>query len=87
MGRRHKGRARAAKDRTPSVRHVHAAVTGVLHVVRSGTATVETAEGTFGVAPGGLREGMNGDLVGVTLARNQGERAPGLRPGRAPALP
>jgi ribonuclease R len=49
------------------------AITGVLHVARPGSATVETAEGTFLVARGGIREGMNGDTVSVTLSR----RGPG----------
>ena len=46
---------------------------GTLHVARPGSATVETAEGTFLVARGGLREGMDGDEATVTLVR----RGPG----------
>ena len=51
----------------------HAAYVGTLHVARPGSATVETAEGTFLVARGGLREGMDGDEATVTLVR----RGPG----------
>lgn len=39
----------------------HAAYIGTLHVARPGSATVEMPEGTFLVARGGLREGMDGD--------------------------
>ena len=46
----------------------HAALEGVLRVARPGSASVVTEEGTFLVAKGGLREGMNGDVVRVTLA-------------------
>jgi ribonuclease R len=51
----------------------HAALTGTLHVARPGSATVETAEGTFLVARGGLREGMDGDTATVVLVK----RGPG----------
>lgn len=50
----------------------HVALEGVLHVVRPGSAVVETAEGTFAVARGGLREGMDGDRASVTLRRGGG---------------
>ena len=71
MGRR--------RHKTSSYRHAgptrgrHAAYVGTLHVARPGSATVETAEGTFLVARGGLREGMDGDEATVTLVR----RGPG----------
>ena len=71
MGRR--------RHETSSYRHAgptrgrHAAYVGTLHVARPGSATVETAEGTFLVARGGLREGMDGDEATVTLVR----RGPG----------
>ena len=52
----------------------HAALAGTLHVARPGSATVETAEGTFLVARGGLREGMDGDEATVVLVhRGPGE--------------
>ncbi len=51
----------------------HAALAGTLHVARPGSATVETAEGTFLVARGGLREGMDGDEATVVLVK----RGPG----------
>ncbi len=72
MGRR--------RHKTSSYRHAgptrgrHAAYVGTLHVARPGSATVETAEGTFLVARGGLREGMDGDEATVTLVcRGSGE--------------
>ena len=43
-------------------------VTGTLRVTRPDYATVETPEGVFRVGPRGVREGMNGDEVQVTLA-------------------
>ena len=49
------------------------ALEGVLRVARPGSASVVTEEGAFLVAKGGLHEGMNGDVVRVTLAR----RGPG----------
>lgn len=48
----------------------HVALEGVLRVARPGSASVVTEEGTFLVAKGGLREGMNGDVVRVTLAHH-----------------
>lgn len=56
-----------------------AAMTGVLHVTRPGTATVTTSEGTFPVARGGVREGMNGDTVMLTLERRPGQGGPWAR--------
>ena len=67
------------RHKTSSYRHAgptrgrHAAYVGTLHVARPGSATVETAEGTFLVARGGLHEGMDGDEATVTLVR----RGPG----------
>lgn len=54
----------------PSAKRPRQVVTGTLHVARPGSATVETAEGTFRIAPRGLREGMNGDEVQVSLVRH-----------------
>ena len=45
---------------------------GTIHIVRPGTATVETAEGTFSVARGGIHEAMNGDEVQMSLVRRGG---------------
>jgi ribonuclease R len=42
---------------------------GTLKISRPGLAEVKTAEGTFPVAKGAVREAMNGDTVGVTLGR------------------
>lgn len=67
------------RHKTSSYRHAgstrgrHAAYIGTLHVARPGSATVETPEGTFLVARGGLREGMDGDEATVVLVK----RGPG----------
>lgn len=67
------------RHKSSSYRHAgptrgrHAAYIGTLHVARPGSATVETPEGTFLVARGGLREGMDGDEATVVLVR----RGPG----------
>ena len=45
---------------------------GTIHITRPGTASVETAEGTFMVARGGIHEAMNGDEVQVSLVRRGG---------------
>lgn len=64
-----KGRKGANRRRPPKTRPKHrSALLGTIRVSRPGTAEVETAEGTFRVAPGGIREAMNGDTVGVTLS-------------------
>ena len=49
-----------------------ALVTGTLRVVRPGLAEVQTPEGTFAVARRGVREGMNGDEVQVSLVPMHG---------------
>ena len=67
------------RHKSSSYRHAgptrgrHAAYIGTLHVARPGSATVEMSEGTFLVARGGLREGMDGDEATVVLVR----RGPG----------
>lgn len=63
---------RSGNRRTP-VRKPHLTLTGRVRVVRPGVATVETPEGSFSVARGGLHEAMDGDEVQVTLVR----RGPG----------
>ena len=70
MGRRRPQRSQ--KHRTP-VRKPRLTLTGTVRVVRPGVATVETPEGSFAVARGGLREAMDGDEVQVVLVR----RGPG----------
>lgn len=58
--RRHGNHPRAQKPRQT--------VEGTLRVSAPGRATVETPEGDFPVPRGGIREGMNGDTVLVSLA-------------------
>lgn len=67
--------ARGARRRPGSgVRKPRVTITGTLRVVRPGVAAVETAEGTFPVARGGIREAMGGDEVQVVLVhRGKGE--------------
>ena len=60
MGRKRRSRSRAYGSQRRSRALV---LEGTLHIVRPGVATVETQEGTFHVARGGIREGMDGDLV------------------------
>lgn len=48
---------------------------GILHVSASGHAQVETQEGSFPVPRRGLREGMDGDRVSVTLAKSGSRQA------------
>lgn len=67
MGRKRRSRSRAYGSQRRSRALV---LEGTLHIVRPGVATVETQEGTFHVARGGIREGMDGDLVRVTLSRH-----------------
>lgn len=63
-----KGRKKNRRRRPPKTRAKHhGALIGTIHVARPGVAEVETAEGTFPVARGGIREAMNGDTVGVSL--------------------
>lgn len=51
----------------PKARKQRVLLEGTLRVLRPGLAQVETAEGTFAVARRGIREGMNGDEVQVSL--------------------
>lgn len=62
------------RGRGTGVRKPKALLTGTLRVVRPGLATVHTAEGDFVVARGGLREGMDGDEVRLSLARGHGSK-------------
>lgn len=73
MGRKRRSHSRAYGSRR---RSSAVALEGVLRIVRPGVATVETQEGTFHVARGGIREGMDGDLVRVTLSRHTSSSQP-----------
>ena len=64
MARKRRGREK--------VRHEAREIAGTLHVSGSGRASVETAEGTFRVARGGLREAMPGDDVTIALSPSKG---------------
>ena len=63
--------ARRRRGRTQTRRVAHE-LAGTVHVSGSGKASVETAEGSFPVARGGLREAMPGDEVVVTLSPARG---------------
>ena len=69
----HKRHKKSFAKHAGPTRGRHAALAGTLHVARPGSATVKTAEGTFLVARGGLREGMDGDEATVVLVH----RGPG----------
>lgn len=67
------GKKRAYRQRNQrGPRKSSPVVQGTLRVSGKGRATVETAEGVFAVARGGLREAMNGDEVRVSLVRRGG---------------
>ena len=68
--RAHHGSRRRGTHPKPHKQRV--LIEGTLRVVRPGAATVQTAEGTFAVARRGVREGMNGDLVQVSLVPMHG---------------
>ncbi len=67
--RHQRGRRGQSKQRKP-----HALVTGVLRVLKPGMAELHTAEGTFDVARGGIREAMSGDEVQATLSSSRDGR-------------
>ena len=73
MGRKrpHKGNTRRGRTSGPRNKP-QALLAGTIHVARPGSATVDTAEGTFLVARGGIHEAMNGDEVQVSLVRRGG---------------
>ena len=72
MARKRRGREK--------VRHEARELAGTLHVSSSGRASVETAEGTFRLARGGMREAMPGDEVTVALTPpKNGERLAQVR--------
>lgn len=60
------------RRRDAGIRKPKALLMGTLRVARPGAATVRTDEGDFAVATGGLREGMDGDEVQVSLVRRHG---------------
>ncbi len=70
MGRKrpHRGSNRRGRNSGPR-KKPQALLTGTITIVRPGVASVETAEGTFAVARGGVREAMNGDEVQVSVQR------------------
>lgn len=65
MAKRRRGRTK--------VRRVAHELSGIVRVSGSGKASVETAEGSFKVARGGLREAMPGDEVVVSLSPARGD--------------
>ncbi|MBR3316538.1 MAG: ribonuclease R [Atopobiaceae bacterium] len=67
----HRGRRQDHRRKTRARRPT---VQGTLRIERPGHAHVHTAEGTFAVARRGLREGMNGDEVLVSLVPMHGHR-------------
>ncbi|MDO4796612.1 MAG: ribonuclease R [Coriobacteriales bacterium] len=71
--RPHHGNRRRGSGSRP--KRARTLLTGTLRVVRPGLAQVETAEGTFAVARRGVREGMNGDEVQVSLVPMHGKGA------------
>lgn len=65
-GIRRQGRAKRARKQ-PKL------LTGTLRITRPGVGTVFTPEGTFTLARHGIREGMDGDEVQVSLATAKGK--------------
>lgn len=73
MGRKrphHGNRRRSNASGTRS--KPRATLAGTIHISHPGKAVVKTAEGSFQVAHGGIREAMNGDEVQVSLVRRGG---------------
>ena len=73
MGRKkpHNGSTRRGRTSGPRSKP-QALLAGTIHIARPGSATVDTAEGTFIVARGGIHEAMNEDEVQVSLVRRGG---------------
>ena len=69
--RPHQGNTRRGRTSGPRKKQ-EALLEGTIRIARPGLATVETAEGTFAVAHGGIREAMNGDEVQVSLVHRGG---------------
>ena len=66
----HKGIRR--QGRTKRARKQPKLLTGILRITRPGVGTVLTPEGTFTLAHHGIREGMDGDEVQVSLTTAKG---------------
>ena len=66
----HKGIRR--QGRTKRARRQPKLLTGTLRITRPGSGTVFTPEGTFALAHHGIREGMDGDEVQVSLTTAKG---------------
>ena len=75
MGRKrpHHGNKRRGRTSGPR-RKPQTLLTGTITVARPGVGSVETAEGTFMIARGGIHEAMSGDEVQVSLVRRGGEQ-------------
>ncbi len=58
----------------PKPRKQRMLLEGTLQILRPGMAQVQTSEGTFAVARRGVREGMNGDVVQISLVPMHGRR-------------
>ena len=73
MGRKrpHKGNRRRGNTQGPR-RKPQDLLAGTIRIARPGIAEVETAEGTFMVARGGIHEAMHGDEVQVSLVHRGG---------------
>ncbi|MEE1208512.1 MAG: 3'-5' exonuclease, partial [Parafannyhessea umbonata] len=72
MGRKRPHRGNRRRPGREGKRKAHVLLTGTLRVMRPGVAEVQTSEGTFPVARGGIREGMSGDEVQVSLQDARG---------------
>ena len=70
--RPHKGNNRRGSAKGP--RKQRRTITGTLHVLRPGSAVVETSEGTFEMSRSGVREAMSGDEVSVFIVGGRGGR-------------
>ena len=69
MARRRHRAAHSGEKHAGPTRGRHAALEGVVRIVRRDLATVETPEGHYLVAHGGLNGGMGGDVARVELVR------------------
>ena len=72
MGRKRPHHGNKRRGTHPKAHRAKTPLTGTLRVFRPGYAQVETPEGTFAIARRGLREGMNGDEVQVSLVPMHG---------------
>ena len=73
MGRKRPHHGNRRRGNTHGTRRKNQAlIAGTIRIARPGMATVETPEGTFDVARGGIHEAMNGDEVQVSLVHRGG---------------